>query len=43
LPRLAFKRFPIQNELQAVAEAGALLSAKIKDRTQDFRSITVET
>jgi 2-methylcitrate dehydratase len=43
LPRVAFKRFPIQIELQAVAEAGSSLSAKIKDRTQDIRAITVET
>jgi 2-methylcitrate dehydratase len=43
LPRVAFKRFPIQIELQAVAEAGASLSAKIKGRAQDIRAITVET
>ncbi|MGF6310324.1 2-methylcitrate dehydratase [Bradyrhizobium sp. i1.8.4] len=43
LPRVAFKRFPVQIELQAVAEAGALLSAKINDRTREIRSITVET
>lgn len=43
LPRVAFKRFPIQIELQAVAEAGVTLSAKIKDRAQDIRAITVET
>lgn len=43
LPRVALKRFPIQIELQAVAEAGALLSAKVKDHTQDIRLITVET
>ena len=43
LPRVAFKRFPIQIELQAVAEAGASLSAKVKDRAQDIRAITVET
>ena len=43
LPRVAFKRFPVQIELQAVAEAGAMLSAKIKGRTQDIRTITVET
>src|SRR4029079_1072180 len=42
LPRVAFKRFPIQIELQAVAEAGAALSAKIKGRGQDIRAITVE-
>jgi 2-methylcitrate dehydratase len=43
LPRVAFKRFPIQIELQAVAEAGASLSAKIGDRAQNIRAITVET
>src|SRR4051794_34748871 len=43
LPRVAFKRFPIQIELQAVAEAGASLSAKIRGRTQDIRAISVET
>lgn len=43
LPRVAFKRFPVQIELQAVAEAGALLSAKINGRAQDIRAITVET
>jgi len=43
LPRVAFKRFPIQIELQAVAEAGALLSEKIKNREQNIRAITVET
>lgn len=37
LPRAAFKRFPIQIELQAVAEAGASLSAK--DRAQNIRTI----
>jgi 2-methylcitrate dehydratase len=43
LPKVAFKRFPIQIELQAVAEAGSSLSAKIKGRTQEIRAITVET
>jgi 2-methylcitrate dehydratase len=43
LPWVAFKRFPVQIELQAVAEAGASLSAKIKGRAQDIRAITVET
>jgi 2-methylcitrate dehydratase len=43
LLRVAFKRFPIQIELQAVAEAGASLSAKIGDRVRDIRAITVET
>ncbi|PDT72475.1 MmgE/PrpD family protein [Bradyrhizobium sp. C9] len=43
LPGVAFKRFPVQIELQAVAEAGASLSGRTKGRTQDIRSITVET
>ncbi len=43
LPLVALKRFPVQIELQAVAEAGASLSARIKGRTQDIRTITVET
>ncbi|WP_420480988.1 hypothetical protein [Bradyrhizobium japonicum] len=43
LPRVAFKRFPIQIELQAVAEAGASLSAQMKGRAQDILAITVET
>ncbi|WP_181769572.1 MmgE/PrpD family protein [Bradyrhizobium sp. UNPA324] len=43
LPRVAFKRFPVQIELQAVAEAGVLLAARIKGRAQDIRAITVET
>jgi 2-methylcitrate dehydratase len=43
LPRVAFKRFPIQIELQAVAEAGCTLSAKIKGRIQEIREIKVET
>jgi 2-methylcitrate dehydratase len=43
LPRVAFKRFPIQIELQAVAEVGASLSAKVRDRAQIIQAITVET
>ena len=43
LARVAFKRFPIQIELQAVAEAGASLSGKIKGRAQDIRVVTVES
>ena len=43
LPRVAFKRFPIQIELQAVAEAGTSLHAKIKGRAQDIQTINVET
>ena len=42
LPRVAFKRFPIQIELQAVAEAGASLSAKVRERAQNIRAINVE-
>jgi len=40
---VAFKRFPVQIELQAVAEVGVLLSTKIKGRVQDIRAITVES
>jgi 2-methylcitrate dehydratase len=43
LPQVAFKRFPIQIELQAVAEAGTSLSTKVRDRTQDIRAINVES
>jgi 2-methylcitrate dehydratase len=43
LPRVAFKRFPIQIELQAVAEAGASLSPKVRGRAQEIGAITVET
>jgi 2-methylcitrate dehydratase len=43
LLRVAFKRFPIQIELQSVAEAGASLSAKLAGRAQEIRAITVET
>jgi 2-methylcitrate dehydratase len=43
LPRVAFKRFPIQIELQAVTEAGTTLHAKVKHRVQDIQAITVET
>lgn len=43
LPRVAFKRFPIQIELQAVAEIGAAIAPKLKGRTGEIRSIVVET
>jgi 2-methylcitrate dehydratase len=43
LPRVAFKRFPVQIELQAVAEAGVSLAGRIRGREQDIRAITVET
>jgi 2-methylcitrate dehydratase len=41
IPRVAFKRFPIQIELQSVAEAGSALHAKVRGRTQDIREIKV--
>jgi len=41
LPKIAFKRFPIQIELAAVAEAGSLISPKLDGRK--IREITVET
>ncbi|MGH1592359.1 MmgE/PrpD family protein (plasmid) [Methylobacterium phyllosphaerae] len=43
LPRVSFKRFPIQIELAAPAEAGILLSGRINGRFADIREITVET
>jgi 2-methylcitrate dehydratase len=43
LTRVAFKRFPVQIELQAAAEAGCLLFSKIKGRMQDIKTITIET
>ncbi len=43
LPRVSFKRFPIQIELAAPAEAGALLSGRIKGRVPDIREIVVQT
>lgn len=43
LPHVSFKRFPIQIELAAPAEAGALLSGRIKGRVADIREIVVET
>jgi 2-methylcitrate dehydratase len=43
LTRVAFKRFPVQIELQAAAEAGCLLFSKIKGRIQDIKTITIET
>lgn len=43
MTRVAFKRFPIQIELQAVAEAGIKLSPKLKGRVQGVREIKVET
>jgi 2-methylcitrate dehydratase len=43
LPRVALKRFPIQIELAAAAEAGCTLSSKITGRIQEIREIKVET
>ena len=43
LPKVAFKRFPIQIELAAVAEAGTKLSPRLRGRTGDIRAIRVET
>ncbi|MDP1270710.1 hypothetical protein, partial [Klebsiella pneumoniae] len=43
LPRVAFKRFPIQIELAAVAEAGSKLSASVRSRGAAIRAIRVET
>ena len=41
LPKVAFKRFPIQIELAAVAEAGSLIAPKLAGRA--IRDISVET
>lgn len=43
LPHVAFKRFPVQIELQAAAEAGCNLSAQVRARMADIREIRVET
>jgi 2-methylcitrate dehydratase len=43
LPKVAFKRFPIQIELAAVAEAGSLLAPRVRGRTAEIRTISVET
>ena len=43
LPRVAFKRFPIQIELAAVAEAGSNLAPELKGRTAEISQIIVET
>lgn len=43
LPRVAFKGFPMQIELLAVAEAGCSLCSRIKGRVRDIRTINVET
>jgi 2-methylcitrate dehydratase len=43
LPRVSFKRFPIQIELAAPAEAGTLLSGRFKGRASDIREIVVQT
>lgn len=43
LPRVAFKRFPIQIELQSVAEAGSALAARVRPRVGDIREIRVDS
>jgi 2-methylcitrate dehydratase len=43
LPKVSLKRFPIQIELAAVAEAGSLLAPRIRGRGPQVRAITVET
>ncbi len=43
MPKIAFKRYPIQIELAAVAEAGSVLSTKLRGRIADIQSIAVET
>lgn len=43
LSKVAFKRFPIQIELAAVAEAGSKLSASVRSRGVAIRAIRVET
>src|SRR4051794_4140598 len=43
LPRVCFKRFPVQIELQATAEAGAALFPRIKGRIGEIRAINVGT
>lgn len=43
LLKVALKRFPIQIELAAVAEAGIKLSSRLRGRASDIRAIRVET
>lgn len=43
LPHVAFRQFPVQIELQAVAEAGIRLSRRIGARANDIRAIHVRT
>ncbi len=43
LSKVAFKRYPIQIELAAVAEAGSLLAPRVRGRTAEIRTISVET
>ena len=43
LLQVAFKRFPIQIELAAVAEAGSLLAPRVRDRSAEIRAVNVET
>ena len=43
LPKVAFKRFPIQIELAAIAEAGSTLASRVQGRVAEIRAIEVET
>jgi 2-methylcitrate dehydratase len=43
LPKVGLKRFPLQGELQAPAEAGVNLHPRVKGQTDDIREIIVET
>jgi 2-methylcitrate dehydratase len=43
LPKVAFKRFPIQIELAAIVEAGTKLSPRVRDRASHIQSIAVGT
>ena len=43
LTRVGLKRFPLQFELQTVAEAGVVLHEQTRGRTSEIQSISVET
>lgn len=43
VPKVAFKRFPIQIELAATVEAGTKLSSRVRNRSTEIRAIRVET
>jgi 2-methylcitrate dehydratase len=43
LPIVALRHFPVQIELQAVAEAGVRLSSRIASKVPDIREIRVQT